>query len=264
VGVRPKKEKHRDPLDPRQQEEGDQWDHVGLDCESRFVVSLVTDKRTPEALEEVVADFAERTGQVVPKLITTDDNAAYEPVLRAQYGKIELKRRKDGQPDKRSKPRCSWPQGAVYATVSKTYSCGKPSSVKRKLVHGTAEQLAKALGESKVSTTINTAFIERQNGTDRTHNARKARQTQCFSKELVLHLCVSWWVMVCYNFHFVHRGLRLKADDETLVHRTPAMAIGLADTPMSVEALIFTPLPGLLCVPELTPAYFKPWKRAGP
>lgn len=211
-----------------------------------------------------MADFADRTAHVVPKLITTDENAAYEPVLRAQYGKVELKLRKDGQPDRRSKPRCFWPEGAVYATVSKTYSCGKPNSIKRKLVHGTPEELAKALGDSKVSSTINTAFIERQNGTDRTHNARKARKTQCFSKELVLHLCVSWWVMVCYNFHFAHRGLRLMDDDERPVHRTPAMAIGLVEKPMSIEELIFTPVAGLRHVSELTPSYFKPWKRAGP
>lgn len=220
---------------------------------------MVTDKRTPQALKEVVADYAERTAHVAPKLVTTDDCAAYAPVLLAQYGKVELKRRKDGQPDGRCCPRCSWPEGSVYATVSKSYTCGKPSSVKRKLVHGTPQELAKALADSKVSTTVNTAFIERQNGTDRTHNARKARETQCFSKDLVLHLAVSWWVMLCYNFHFVHRGLRLKLDAGTIVHRTPAMAIGLAQTPMSIEELIFTPVAGLLHVSELSPAYFKPW-----
>jgi hypothetical protein len=194
----------------------------------------------------------------------TDENASYEPALRAEYGKVEIVRRKDGQPDGRCKPRCWWPQGCVYATVSKSYTAGKPSAIKRKLVHGTEEELVKALEESKVSSTINTAFIERQNGTDRTHNARKARETLCFSKDLLVHLAVSWWVMLCYNFHFVNRGLRLVLGCGQIVHRTPAMAQGLVQRPMSVAELVFTPVVGLPRVSELQPAYFKPWKRAGP
>lgn len=211
-----------------------------------------------------MADYAERTEHRPPELVTTDENAAYEPVPRARYGKVEVVRRKDGQPDRRCKPRCFWPQGSVYATVSKSYTCGKPSQIKRKLVHGTPEELVKALDESKVSTTVNTAFIERQNGTDRARNARKARETLCFSKDLVLHLAVSWWVMVCYNFHFVHRGLRQVLEGAAVVHRTPAMAIGIAQRPLSVEELVFTPVAGLMHVTKLTPGYFKPWKRAGP
>lgn len=233
-------------------------------AESRFVPTLVTEKRTPAALREAVADFAERTNHKPPKLIMTDENAAYEPVLRAEYGKVELVRRKDGQPDGRCKPRCSWPEGCVYATVSKSYTAGKPSAVKRKLVHGTQEELRKALSESKVSSTINTAFIERQNGTDRTHNARKARETLCFSKQLLTHLAVSWWVMLYYNFHFVHRSLRIVLGPGQVMHRTPAMAQGLVQKPMSVADIVFTPLAGLPRLSALTPAYFKPWKRTGP
>jgi hypothetical protein len=38
-----------------------------------------------------------------------------------------------------------------------------------------------ALKLSKVSNKINTAFVERQNGTDRGRNGRKTRKTYCFS-----------------------------------------------------------------------------------
>ena len=41
-----KKEKHCDPEDPADAEQGDHWDHVALDPEHRLVVSVVPGKRT--------------------------------------------------------------------------------------------------------------------------------------------------------------------------------------------------------------------------
>ncbi len=79
-----------------------------------------------------------------------------------------------------------------------------------------------------------------------------------------MHLAVSWWVMVCYNFHFVNSGLRLMLEPLQVVHRTPAMAMGLAQKPMSVEQLIFTPVSDLPLVSGPRPETFQPWKRAGP
>ncbi len=61
-----KKQKNCDPADPKDRDKGDHWDHTAIDVDSRMVVSLVISKRSPEALEEVVADFAERTGGAPP------------------------------------------------------------------------------------------------------------------------------------------------------------------------------------------------------
>ena len=61
-----KKQKNCDPLDPEDDAKGDQWDHTAIAVESRLVVSLVVGKRDGEALEEVVADFAARTGGSPP------------------------------------------------------------------------------------------------------------------------------------------------------------------------------------------------------
>ena len=48
------------------------------------------------------------------------------------------------------------------------------------MVFGTVAAVLAALAVSKVSREINTAFVERQNGTDRRRNGRKARKTYCF------------------------------------------------------------------------------------
>jgi len=65
------KQKNCDPSDPADDAPtddtwGDQWDHTALDVDSRMVVSLVVGKRTQGNLEQVVADFAERSGGAPP------------------------------------------------------------------------------------------------------------------------------------------------------------------------------------------------------
>lgn len=148
---------------------------------------------------------------------------------------------------KRGRPRQpykQWPAGAAYATVNKTYGKGGVTAVSRKLVHGTPEDLAAALEGSTSSTKINTSYVERQNGTDRGYNARKARKTYEFSKDLLVHIAVTCWVFFCYNFHHLHRSLRIDNEDGTFLHRTPAMAIGLEQAPRTVADILMTQVVG--------------------
>ncbi len=119
----------------------------------------------------------------------------------------------------------------------------------RKLVHGTPQDLARALRRSRQSDKINTAFVERQNGTDRNYNARKVRDTYEFSKDLVLHAAVSWWVLFCYNFHHLHRSLRQKVSDGIFLHRTPAMVLGLAQRPWTIADILSTQVAGFTPTP---------------
>jgi hypothetical protein len=228
---------------------------------------MVIDKRTPEALRALVGDFAERTDHRPPRLVTTDDCAAYEPVLLDTYGVPVQVLRKDGEADRRYRPYKVWPDGSVYATVKKTFKQGEVATTRQKLALGSSEDLRQALGASKVSTSVNTAFIERHNATDRAHNGRKARKTLSYSKDLLLHLSVSWWVMLCYNFHFLNAGLdELEGYDprrkrRELRHRTPAMAIGLTDHPWSIAEILFTPLLHRPSHLKVSPSYFGPWPK---
>ncbi len=162
-----------------------------------------------------------------------------------QYGETVVPS-STGKPGRPRKPFKRWPQRSAYATVCKTYRKGKVSAVERKLVHGTEEDLARALDASSSSSKINTAFVERHNGTDRTYNARKRRKTYEFSKDLLVHLAVSWWVVFCYNFNHLHRGLRLRLADGTYLHRTPAMAMGLEDKPLAVADILTTQVVGFM------------------
>jgi hypothetical protein len=101
--------------------------------------------------------------------------------------------------------------------------------VETRLQFGTQEQLDAALKESKVSRKVNTAFVERHNGTDRHKNSRKARKTYRFSKDWDIHNAVTKFSMYAYNFCWPIRTLRIKDDDGNYQPRTPAMTAGLAD-----------------------------------
>ena len=98
-----KKQKNCDPQNPDDETKGDQWDHTGIDVESRLVVSLVIGKRSKENVKKVVADFADQTHthNVPPALTTTDDCSTYADALLEQYGETVV----PGKTGERGRPR---------------------------------------------------------------------------------------------------------------------------------------------------------------
>jgi transposase-like protein len=80
-----KKQKNCDPADPEDDDKGDQWDHTAVDVKSRLVVSLAIGKRDGGTLEEVVSDFAERTGDSPPR---PDHDRRLQHVRRGPDGAI--------------------------------------------------------------------------------------------------------------------------------------------------------------------------------
>lgn len=184
-------------------------------------------------------------------------------MLLQQYGET-VTPEKTGEPGRPRKPYKRWPKGSAYATVNKTYKRGQVVATARKLVHGTAADLDCALRRSPQSQHINTAFVERQNGTDRNYNSRKVRDTCEFSKDLVLHAAVGWWVLLCYNFHPLHRGLRLALPDGVFVHRTPAVALGIAAAPWSIAEILSAPVVGFTPRPSSLLAALGLRHAAGP
>ena len=162
------------------------------------------------------------------------------------------------------KPFKRWPEGASDATVNKTYRKGGVAAVARKLVHGTRDGLASALAASSSSNKINTAFVERHQGTDRAFNARKRRKTYELSKVLLVHFAVSWWVLSCYNFHHLHPGLRRRLSDGSYLDRTPAMAFGIADRSLSLADIATTQVVGFGPSSATTPSFPRLRHAAGP
>jgi hypothetical protein len=171
--------------------------------------------------------------------------STYAGALLNQYGETVVPEKTDqcGRPRKSF---VKWPTKAVYVTVNKTYGSGNVTEVSRKIVYGTESDLSQALESSSCSKTIDTAFVERQNGTNSSYNSRKARKTYEYSKDLLVHIAISWWVMFCYNFHHTHTGFRERVADGTYLHKTPAMVIGLASHPLTVWELLSVQVVGFI------------------
>ena len=199
-----------------------------MDPEHRLVVSVVPGERTAENVEALVQDFRRRTDGRIPNLITTDEYPAYETALLKAYGETVVPER-TGKP---GRPKAAYqvpPANLNYATVHKTRQKGRVVNIDFRVIFGAVAAVLAALALSKVSRAINTAFVERHNGTDRNRNGRKVRKTYCFSKDWDVHQAVTYFTMYTYNYCWPVRTLRERDSKGHWQHRTPAMAAGLTD-----------------------------------
>lgn len=201
---------------------------MAFDPEHRLVVSVVPGARTLENTEAVVEDFRRRTLGRMMNLITSDEYSAYEGAILKAYGETITPPR-TGRPGRPRSPYAVPAAGLNYATVVKVRAKGRVVGVSSRVVFGTEAAVRRALAASPVSRAINTAFVERQNGTDRHRNARKARKTYRFSKDWRFHEAVTYLTMYSYNFCWPVRTLRFRDEQGRWRERSPAVAAGLTD-----------------------------------
>lgn len=198
------------------------------------MVAVVPGARTLENAEALVEDFRRRTGGRLMNLMTSDDYPAYETAILHAYGETVTPPR-TGKPGRPKAPYKAPPPGLTYATVTKRREKGRVVEVGTRVVFGTIAAVLAALGVSQVSRAINTAFVERENATDRHRDARKARKTYRFSKDWRFHEAVTYLTLYVYNFCWQVRTLTIVDDHGRRVRRTPAMAAGLTDHTWSMR-----------------------------
>ena len=213
---------------------------MALDAEHRLVLCVVPGRQSVEHTLELVRDVARRTGGQPLDLFTSDENPAYALALLEVYGDEKQPRRK-GARGRRPKPVKIPPKGLTYATVHKTRENNRVVKVEARVVYGGKAAVREALGGASVSAAVNTAFVERHNGTDRNRNARKVRKTYCFSKGWQAHEAVTYFTTYSYNFCWPVRTLRQKVGKRRYRQRTPAMAAGLTDHVWSLREWLTYP-----------------------
>jgi hypothetical protein len=229
-----KKDKHCDPNNPADREQGSYWDQA--------------------TAHAAFLDFYERTDGGLPELITTDAYAPYLSIILSVYGvrkeDLGLSDAEKAELDWANWPAVYFPVEIAYATVHKERENGRVVKVERQVVLGTESQVAAALSQGPTAPTINTNYVERWNGTNRHFNARKARKVYTFSKELVFHVAVTWLCVVFYNFGWQPQPLRQKIQEEPprYHYRTPAMAAGLTQTTWSWQRILTYPIYDRKCL----------------
>jgi hypothetical protein len=186
--------------------------------------------RTAANTATLVEDFRRRTEGRLMDLRTSADDPAYERAIPHAYGATVTPPR-TGKPGRPKTPYKATPGDLNPAVVTTRREKDRVVAVGTRVVFGTvaAVLLTLALGMSKVSRAIHTAFVERENGTDRHRNARKARTTYRFRTEWRDHEAVTSLSLYRDNFRGPARTLAVKDDEDRRVERSPAMAAELTD-----------------------------------
>ena len=237
-----KKQQNCDPANPADDHKGDWWDHVAYDPQHKLVLAVVPGARVTESIEEVVTETKDRLDEQPPALMTSDDYAVYETVIREVFSAAVAASPEPGRPGRRPLlPERRLDPGVRYATVRKERVKNRVVAVHRTVVLGSSEAVDCALRASVCSRTINTSFVERQHGTARGQNARQSRRTYRFSKDWEVHESMSYFTRYRYNFCWPVRTLRVRDGEGRWQSRTPAMSAGLADHVWSLQEWLSFP-----------------------
>ena len=190
-------------------------------------VSLTRDKGLADALMQQVR----RSAQTLrPLLVLTDGWAAYPGSIRRAFREKVKKMAGVGRAALEV-----WPQLHI-ATVIKRTEKKRVVEITRQVAHGLLDQAEKLLQLSGGGNVLNTAFIERLNGTIRERLASLTRKCRHSASRLqALH--TGMYLIGCtYNFCLAHHELS-KAKHWGRAW-TPAMASGLTDHVWSVCELL--------------------------
>jgi transposase-like protein len=203
------------------------------------VISTRRDQRLIARLVALIAACA----VVAPLLVVVDGFRSYVDAVRLAF------RTREHRGGRGAPRKVAWPDLCIGQVV-KQY-CGKRVvGVSRRVVQGsrrTIEHLVRAVPGCLV---LNTAYIERLNGTFRARLAALARRTHhLVHRKEVLHSGM-YLVGALYNFCTYHASLSLPSGQQ----RTPAMAAGLSDHCWSVEELLWH---------RVAPSRWSPPKRRG-
>lgn len=126
-----------------------------------------------------------------------------------------------------------------YAVFHKERIDGWVVRTHQRVIYGDAERIRKKLVGSP-SKQINTAFIERFNGTLRQHDGHLHRRSQLFAKDISFLHCRLAIVIAYYNFVKPHWTLSRNPDGSNTA-RTPAQVKGIVDSQWSIKELLSTP-----------------------
>jgi hypothetical protein len=232
-------------------QQGFVWMAMSIMVSTRLWLGGVVSPKRDTALIQALAERVRAVALCRPLLVAVDGLVSYvgafqrafrSPVPRlGQTGRCQLR---------------PW-DGLVIVQVVKQRLAGHLTIVRR-IVQGTAEQVAALIQVSQGVGWINTAYIERLNGTFRQRLACLARRSRNLVRQPEL-LEVGMYVVGCfYNWCTYHDSLRVALElphgRRRWLRRTPAIAAGLTDHGWTVAELFGFKVP---------PPRWSPPKRPG-
>lgn len=197
------------------------------------VVSLRRDRQLADHLLQMVKACCL---PLCALLVLTDGWAAYPGSIRRAF------REKISKAGGRGRCRLkAWPDLLIGTVIKKTLK-KRVVEVIRRMAQGTFECANELLSQTMGGKELNTAFIERFNGTMRERLASLTRRCRHAARQVSTLEAGMWLVGCTYNFCWPHHELsrRLARDQEVKgeVRITPAMASGLTDHIWSVREVL--------------------------
>jgi IS1 family transposase len=190
-------------LEQKAQGWGDAWTWVGIDVDTKLVVSYLLGDRGRDSAFAFILDCAERiTGR--PQL-TTDALKVYPDAVEEVFG-----------------------SNVDYAQLHKIYGAPTEEDYRRYSPARCIGCDMKTVQGDPDPKHVSTSYVERSNLTMRMSMRRFTRLTNAFSKKLDNHGHAVAVYFMYYNFCRVHQTLRV----------TPAMEAGSTDHAWEVEELV--------------------------
>lgn len=187
---------------PEDKEGGDVWTWVGIDADTKLVVSWMVGNKDLPTAKDFIADLAGRLSNRVQ--LTTDGNSAYLQAIDAAFA-----------------------NDIDYAILHKLYN-NEPQGERRYSPPTCIGTKKIRMVGSPNKKDISTSFVERQNLTMRMSMRRFTRLTNGFSKKVDNHCFAIALHFMYYNFCRIHKTLRV----------TPAMEAGVTKDIWEIQDLV--------------------------
>lgn len=199
------------------------WVFIGIDVPTRFWINFELGSRTTHTATKLVTGIKRFLGEILsykPLKITTDKLAAYKNALQNVLSKTPY----------------------VYLQIVKQRIHMRLVTVKKCFVKGKPSDFP---GKSQ-----NTSYIERFNLTLRQRVSYLHRKTLGYCKNKSNFNINLWINLFDYNYCRHHKSLRIAMEksksgmfEKCWTHRTPAMAMGLTEKPLTWRFLLVVPIP---------------------
>ncbi len=227
------------------------WMAMAIAVGPRLWLSGVISQKRDKALIDQLAIKVRMMALCRPLLLAVDGLASYPGSFIRAFRSPLPRRGERG----RSKL-VSWPDIAIVQVVKQRKA--DSLEIKRRIFQGSKELVERLLLRTQHGGVINTAYIERLNGTFRQRMANLARRTRHSARESAT-LTAGMYIVGCfYNFCSPHKSLRVKIEITERkwrwADRTPAIAAGITDHIWTPAELLWFRVP---------PEPWSPPKRRG-
>ena len=223
------------------------WEATTIDPYSKFLVSLRLGARDELLIHNLLTDSEKRL--LNPKNLTlfTDGGHGYATLFPVIFG-VAYQPQKTGKRGRPHKVKHRIPYTLAHVEIIKHREGRKLKTVEIKYTHGVRSRIDQELAKLEHNVP-NTSAVERQNGTARQQTAHMHRKGLSFAHKKVTRTGLAELVRLDYNWVKTCRSLKVALSEQIgrkkYLHRTPAMAIGIATQIFTLGVLLATPIHAL-------------------